>query len=191
MSTSSLLPGDFVRLSPEAFTGDLEDIGWKDLSHDDPAVCALRNQLVANAGIPDLELVDPAVPGYAERAAYLLERDGFVVVKNVLDEQRLNTIRRGAEMAIREMVGRDKVRNGNRGSHRYSFGGAPASFGFQDYWSVLIDPPVLMEVMTAIFGTQDFVQNTNIGGDYVSQPCFLLLRSPVDLMLRVLRFAAR
>jgi hypothetical protein len=90
-----------------------------------------------------------------------------VVVKDVLDTHRLSTIRRGAEMAIREMVGRDEMRVGNRGSHRYSFGSAPASFGFQDYWSVLIDPPVLMEVMEAIFGTKDFVTNTGSGGgDY-------------------------
>lgn len=91
----------------------------------------------------------------------------FVVVKDVLDTHRLSTIRRGAEMAIREMVGRDEMRVGNRGSHRYSFGSAPASFGFQDYWSVLIDPPVLMEVMEAIFGTKDFVTNSGSGGgDY-------------------------
>ena len=69
--------------------------------------------------------------------------------------------------AIREMVGRDELRVGNRGSHRYSFGSAPASFGFQDYWSVLIDPPVLMEVMEAIFGTKEFVTNSGSGGgDY-------------------------
>jgi hypothetical protein len=164
MSTSSLLPEDLARLSPQAFQGNLEEIGWKDLGHDDPNVCELREQLIESAGIPDLEMVDPAVPGYASRAAELLERDGFVVVLDVLDERRLGTIRRGAEMAIREMVGRDKTRHGNRGSHRYSFGGAPASFGFQDYWGVLIDPPVLMEVMAAIFGTDDFVTNSGSGG---------------------------
>ena len=48
-----------------------------------------------------------------------------------------------------------------------SFGAAPAHFGLQDFWSVLIDPPVLMEVMAAIFGTRDFVTNSGSGGgDY-------------------------
>ena len=103
---TSLLPADVARLTPQAFTGDLSTIGWQDLQKDDPAVSQLRDHLVANAGIPDLELVDPSVPGYAARAAFLLERDGFVVVKDVLDTHRLSTIRRGAEMAIREMVGR-------------------------------------------------------------------------------------
>jgi hypothetical protein len=32
---------------------------------------------VAGAGIPGLEVVDPARPGYAKRAAFLLGRDGF------------------------------------------------------------------------------------------------------------------
>ena len=87
-----------------------------------------------------------------------------MVVKDVLDAERLATIRRGCEIAIREMVGRDDGRVGNRGSHRYSFGAAPAHFGLQKYWSVLIDPPPLMEVMEAIFGTKDFVTNSGSGG---------------------------
>ena len=88
----------------------------------------------------------------------------YVVVKDVLDAERLATIRRGCEIAIREMVGRDDGRVGNRGSHRYSFGAAPAHFGLQKHWSVLIDPPPLMEVMEAIFGTKDFVTNSGSGG---------------------------
>ena len=43
------------------------------------------------------------------------------MVKDVLDEERLAKIRRGCEIAIRELVGRDPERSGNRGSHRYSF----------------------------------------------------------------------
>jgi hypothetical protein len=35
-----------------------------------------------------------------------------VVVRDVLDPRRLSTIRRGAEMAVREMVGRDEMRVG-------------------------------------------------------------------------------
>lgn len=73
---SSIRPGD---LTGEAFTGDLlSELGWKNFAHDDPEVTALRQQLEAEAGIPDLEVVDPAVQGYGKRAAELLERDGFV-----------------------------------------------------------------------------------------------------------------
>lgn len=75
-SMSSLTDADRARLTSKAFMGPLESIGWQDLQHDDPAVNQLREHLIANAGIPEMELVDPAVPGYAARAAFLLERDG-------------------------------------------------------------------------------------------------------------------
>ena len=121
-------------------------------------------------------MVDPTTPGFAERAAFLLNRDGvrlpplppthptslvdpcswqYCVVKDVLDKPRLDKIRRGCEIAIREMVGRDPARSGNRGSHRYSFGTAPAHFGLQDFWATLKDPPAVVEIMEAIFGTKD------------------------------------
>ena len=76
-------------------------------------------------------------------------------MKDVLDKPRLDKIRRGCEIAIREMVGRDPARSGNRGSHRYSFGTAPAHFGLQDYWATLKDPPAVVEIMEAVFGTKD------------------------------------
>ena len=107
---------------------------------------------MAGAGIPGLEVVDPAQPGYAKRAAFLLGRDGFCVIRDVLDAPRLAKLRRGCEVVIREMVGRDPGHVGNRGSHRYSFGGSTAHFGLQDYWSVLLDPPAVMEIMEAILG---------------------------------------
>lgn len=46
-------------------------------------VVKLRETLEAEAGIPDLEadLVDPAVPGFAKRAAEIFHRDGFCLVK--------------------------------------------------------------------------------------------------------------
>eukprot|EP01048_Picozoa_sp_COSAG05_P002728 COSAG05_NODE_117_length_17936_cov_137.220945_7_plen_344_part_00 len=160
---SSVVPGD---LTAEAFSGDLQELGWRGrYKFDDPEVVALREALTQNAGIPGLEVVDPSTPGFAHRAAFLLNRDGYCVVKDVLSQERLAKIRRGAEICIREMVGRDPERSGNRGSHRYSFGSAPAHFGLQDYWSVLKDPPAVLEVMEAIFGTKDFVC-TEGGGDF-------------------------
>lgn len=36
----------------------------------------MQEALEANAGIPDMELVDPTAPGFAQRAAFLLNRDG-------------------------------------------------------------------------------------------------------------------
>ena len=71
---SSVLPGD---LTPEAFTGDLAEIGWLGhFKHDDPEVVSLRSQLQQHAGIPNLEVVSPSEPGYGKRAAEILSRDG-------------------------------------------------------------------------------------------------------------------
>lgn len=43
MSTSSLRPEDWDRLTDQAFKGDLEDLGWKgNYKYDDPEVVALR-----------------------------------------------------------------------------------------------------------------------------------------------------
>ncbi len=43
----------------------------------------LRETLEAEAGIPDLEydIVDPALPDFAKRAAEIFHRDGFCIVK--------------------------------------------------------------------------------------------------------------
>jgi hypothetical protein len=154
-------------VTDEGFKGPISELGWKNRDYDDPEVSQLRERLIAEAGIPNIEVVDPAAEGYAQRAAVLLERDGFVVVRDVLDSERLTKIRKGCEIAIREMVGRDPDRSGNRGSHRYSFGSAPAHFGLQDYWAVLIDPPVLSEVLTAVFGSPDYVTGSASScGDY-------------------------
>ena len=44
------------------------------------------------------------------------------------------------------------------GWSRYSFGTAPAHFGLQDYWATLKDPPAVVEIMEAVFGTKDVKQ---------------------------------
>ena len=99
-------------------------------------------------------------------------RDGFVVVSKVLDEKRLATIRRGCADTIREMVARDPQSAGNRGSHRYTFGTAPAHFGHQLEWATLIDPPRALAVLAAIFGSEDFHQTASAsGGDFVLPGC--------------------
>jgi hypothetical protein len=50
--------------------------------YDDPEVVQLRSQLDSHAGIPELECVDPATPGFAQRAAFLLNRDGVRAAKS-------------------------------------------------------------------------------------------------------------
>jgi hypothetical protein len=112
-------------------------------------------------------IVDPAVPGFAKKAARLLRRDGYVLVKDVLDVKRLAAIRSGLEQVIRKIVELDPQRVGNRGSHRYSFGNFE-SVEHQDAWAALVDPPVLMAVLAEVFETDDFICRDGTGGaDFV------------------------
>jgi hypothetical protein len=161
---------------PQAIPYD--SLGWHPdlpVSYDSPEVRALRALLRREAGMVSdehgvqrpLEIVDPALPGYAHRAAALLRRDGHVVVRDVLDAARLATVRAGVERVVREVVARDPGRLGNRGSHRYSFGPAAEAFGEQASWAALVDPPVLMEVLAAAFETDAFLCGGAGGGDFV------------------------
>jgi hypothetical protein len=148
----------------------LDDLGWRgEYQWDSPEVVALRERLQQHAGIQGLEIVDPDTdPDYAARAAEQFHRDGFVIVANVLDDARLATIRQGCADTIREMVALDPEMAGNRGSHRYTFGTAPAHFGHHAAWATLIDPPRAMAVIAAIFGSEDFHQTSSAsGGDFV------------------------
>lgn len=94
-------------------------------------------------------------------------------MRNVLDEQQLARIRSGCETVIRKMVQADPTMTSNRGSHRYSFGSAPAYYGEHDAWSALIEPPVLHTVLRAIWGSSDFVcrGGAHSGGDFVLPGC--------------------
>ena len=151
--------------------GPLGELGWKGrFKYDSKEVVALRAQLQEKAGIRGLQIVDACEYGFAERAAQLFHRDGFVLVSNVLDAQRQRTIQQGCDTVIRKMLEQDPARLGNRGSHRYSFGNAPAYFGFAREWSVLIDPPAVLATLEAIYGTPDFYC-AGYGGDFVLPGC--------------------
>ena len=92
-----------------------------------------------------------------------------VVVKDVLDEARLATVRAGVERVVREIIARDPDRLGNRGSHRYSIGSAAEAFGETAAWSALVDPPPLLEVMAAVFGDEELQCGGCTGGECVQR----------------------
>jgi hypothetical protein len=151
---------------------DLGALGWRGgLQYDSPEVVALRERLAREGGMSPAQqeelVVDPAEPGFAKRAAALLRRDGHVIVKDVLDADRLAAIRAGLEPVIRRVVDLDPERLGNRGSHRYSFGNLEA-IDHQEAWAALADPPALMAVLAEVFQTEDFVCRDAMGGaDFV------------------------
>ncbi len=93
-------------------------------------------------------------------------------VKDVLVGERLEILRSGCDKVIRHMLAYDddpeRPRVGNRGSHRYSFGSAAAHFGCQYEWSMMVDPPVLDAVLTAIFKSDKYILGNGLtsGGDF-------------------------
>ena len=146
-------------------------LGWQgEYKYDHPDVVALRAQLSAEAGIKGVEVVDPREEGFAKRAAAIFHRDGFVLVRDCLTPENLERVRAGATHTITNMVQLDPLRIGNRGSHRYCFANAFNHFGRMADWALLIDPPPVLAVLEAIWGSKDF-RLQGIGGDFALPGC--------------------
>lgn len=130
----------------------------------DTDTIALRDHLLANNGIVGLEIVTPTD---IEQAVRLFHRDGFVVVRDVLDEAQLDFLRGGVADAVRGITALDPDRSGNRGSHRYSFGGSSLtrSMLHRPEWQMLVDLPTLTPIITAIFESSDYIVRA-VGGDF-------------------------
>ena len=106
------------------------DIGWNDVPRDDPKIIRLREHLISNSGIKGLEILGAAD---VERIVELFCRDGFVLVDNILNEDQIAFLASGCETVVNEIVSLDKKGKGNRGSHRYSFGGSSRD-GWRGGW---------------------------------------------------------
>jgi hypothetical protein len=155
---------DTLQPNPDAASRPLDALGWVDVDRDAPEIEKLRTYLEANAGIRGLDVV---TPDEIDRAVRLFYRDGFVVVRGALDDTQLEFVRGGCDRVIHEMMALDRSRHGNRGSHRYSFGGASLT-GHQVHhpeWALLIDLPTVTPILTAIFGSPDYICRGG-GGDF-------------------------
>ena len=130
--------------------------GWAGPSRDDPQVVALREHLAARNGIVGLEVLEPHE---IERAVRIFDRDGFVVVRDALTPEQTAFLANGVLEVVDEIVALDGVRNGNRGSHRYSFGGTSItrSMLHRPEWRMLVDLPTVTPILTAIFGSSDYI----------------------------------
>ncbi len=129
--------------------------GWGDARRDDPEVIRLREHLEAHNGIVGLEFVEP---GEIERAVRLFNRDGFVVVADVLDTQQAELLRDGCDEVIAEIAALDQGLVGNRGSHRYSFGGSSLTRSqlHRPAWQMLLEVSSIMAIVEAIFEAPDY-----------------------------------
>jgi hypothetical protein len=137
-----------------------------------PDVVALREHLARRNGIPGLEVVDGqaalANDALAARAADIFHRDGFVAVSKALVGTQLARMQSASDKVIREMMALDPHRVGNRGSHRYSFGGASHTghcMHVPEWAECLIDNEVCRCIMTKIFNSPNYICRGG-GGDF-------------------------
>ena len=136
-------------------------------AYDDPHVVALREKLRRDNGIKGLQIV---APDEVKLAAELLHRDGFVVVRDVLDPAQLARLQAASERAIAELISNDPGGGAGGGAgglpHRYSFGGGSASRHMlhAKEWCELIDLATTTPILTEIFGSDCYVVGGG-GGD--------------------------
>jgi ectoine hydroxylase-related dioxygenase (phytanoyl-CoA dioxygenase family) len=129
-------------------------------AYDDPHVSALREHLAAQNGIRGLEIVDP---DDVERAVSLFYRDGFVAVRDALDPLQLARMKAATDRALDAIVTVDPdcSMGGGAGElpHRYSFGGSSATRHMLhvDEWVDLIDLATTTPILTAIFGSPNYI----------------------------------
>lgn len=137
--------------------------------YEDPEVCTLREHLRAHNGIPGLEILEPHE---IERAARIFFRDGFVVVRDVLNTGELELFRSASAQVLKQILqipgvgGRKYLTESYRLPHRYSYGSASVSRHLlhDPVWASMIDLPTTTPILTRIFGGSDY-QVLGAGGD--------------------------
>ncbi|UVO55298.1 phytanoyl-CoA dioxygenase family protein [Sphingomonas sp. SUN039] len=120
-----------------------------------PEIAAQRAYLQAENGIKGLEILGA---NDVERAVDLFRRDGFVVIADVLTADQTAFLAAGCNEVASEVLALDATRNGNRGSHRYSFGGSSLTRSqlHRPEWQMMLDIPLVDTLVTAIFGSPHF-----------------------------------
>ena len=155
-------PANALETTPEhrnLTAGDPACIGWT-RAYDDPNVVALREKLRRRNGIPGLDIV---APDDIERAARIFFRDGFVVVRDALDAVQVDRLRRATDRVLDEILAVDPTCSAGGGAgglpHRYSFGNSSASRHLLhvDEWVELVDLPTTTPLLTAIFGSANYI----------------------------------
>ena len=139
-----------------------QPIGWSGKQKDDPDVIKLKSYLEVNNGIKGLEILGP---NDIDEAVRLLKRDGFVVIGDVLNSEQIEILDSGCNDVISEVLELDSDNQGNRGSHRYSFGGSSLTRSqlHRPAWQMLLDVQVVSKILTTIFGSQDYILRAGSG----------------------------
>lgn len=137
-------------------------LGWHGVDRDSAELQDLRGHLLANSGLVGLEVLNP---DEVERAVMIFRRDGFVMIRDVMSSDQLAMLRSGVMEAVNEIVGLDANRGGNRGSHRYSFGGSSKtrSMLHRPEWQMLLELPIVEQIVSAIFESPDYMLRSGSG----------------------------
>ena len=132
------------------------ELGWRGMDPDAPDIVAKRAYLEAHNGLAGIEILDPSE---IERAVKLFRRDGFVIVRDALDAAQTQFLRTGVVEVVNDIVALDDERGGNRGSHRYSFGGSSVtrSMLHRPEWQMLLDLETVTPLITAIFESSNYM----------------------------------
>ena len=82
-----------------------------------------------------------------------------MVIANVLNPEQTDRLAKGCDEVVSEILALDETRAGNRGSHRYSFGGCSLTRSqlHRPAWQMLLDIPAVTDIVSAIFGSPDYV----------------------------------
>jgi hypothetical protein len=133
-----------------------QPVGWSGKSKNDPDVIKLKSHLEVSNGIKGLEILGP---NDIDEAVRLLKRDGFVVIGDVLNSEQIDMLASGCNDVIKEVFALDSDNQGNRGSHRYSFGGSSLTRSqlHLPAWQMLLNVQVVSKVLTRIFGSEDYI----------------------------------
>ena len=154
---------------PGVATGRVDPRAPKTRRYDDPDVQKLRERFRQMNGIQGLEICEPHE---VERATRIFFRDGFVVVNNLLDPERLERWREASARVLKMILeikgegGRKYITESGRLPHRYSYGTASASRELlhDPVWASMIDLPTTTPILSSIFGTADYFVR-GAGGD--------------------------
>ncbi|MDH3643128.1 MAG: phytanoyl-CoA dioxygenase family protein [Gammaproteobacteria bacterium] len=130
--------------------------------YDDAEVQALREYLRKHNGIHGLEICSP---DEVDRAARIFRRDGFVVVRDLLNAEQVNRWRLGCARILKALLeipgldGRKYVTETGRLPHRYSFGTSSAcrQLVHDPDWATMIDLPTTTPILEKIFGSADYL----------------------------------
>jgi ectoine hydroxylase-related dioxygenase (phytanoyl-CoA dioxygenase family) len=124
----------------------------------------LRTHLAASNGIAALKILSPDA---VDEAVRLFGRDGFVVVADVLNSEQVSQLAAACDEVVQEILALDSERAGNRGSHRYSFGGSSMTRSqlHRRAWQMLLELESVDRLVSAIFGSRDY-QLRAASGDF-------------------------